>query len=423
MKAPRVHYHTDNDFFAGCEQMLVVLVGEAIRTGQIQPSLSYRASREYEAGLRERAPYPIEKFPLPLPDPNGLAKRTKARFPSRAAQPIRGLVHLFLAVLPVRQLVQVYDILVLRRLFSKLEPDIVHINNGGFPGAASCTAAAIAARLAGVRRVVYVVNSQAYGYTSVQRWYEYPLERAAVRCVTRFVTGSKVAAARLKVVLRLPPGKAVSIPNGIACREAEESPFQVRERLGVGHDEVLIVCVGALAAGKGHRYAVEAFSRLLSKDPTTRARLIIVGVGPERKGLEHQIEKTSHSGRIRIIPSEPNIWNLYKACDIVVFPSVAQEDFPNVVLEAMANAKPVIASAIAGVPEQVVDGETGLLVPPADPEALESAMRRLVGSEELRTRFGEAGRRRFEKEFTASKAARTYFDLYRQLLEDQQARR
>jgi len=417
VKTPRVHFHTDNDAFAGCEQMLVVLVGEAVRTREIRPSLSFRASERYNSGLAERMPYDIDRVGLALPDPEGLAKWTKAKFPTRSGKPIRGLVRLIMFTLPIRQLIQIYDVAVLTKLFSKLRPDIVHINNGGFPGAASCTAAAIAAGIAGVDCVVYVVNSQAHGYTTLQRWYEFPLERLCTRFVTRFVTASKAAASRLAEVLRLPPGKAVAIPNGIAERAADESPAQTRVRLGVEPDHVLILCVGSLEKGKGHRYAIEAFSRLCMTNPEIKTTLLIVGIGPEQQHLERLIDEIAPPGRARILPLERNIWNLYAASDIVVLPSILYEDFPNVVLEAMANSKPVIASAISGIPEQVIDGETGLLVPPRDVDALQKAMERLTRSKELRERLGKAGKQRFEAEFTASKAARRYFDLYRELLE------
>lgn len=415
---PRVHFHSDNATFAGCEQMLVVLFTEALRTGEIDVSYSYRATPEYESGLAERIPPEIDRVGLDLPDSEGLMKALKRRYPSRSARPLRGLLHLLTAVLPIRQLFQLYDVVVLRRLLAERRPDILHINNGGFPGAGSCSAAAIAGRSVGIERIVYVVNSRAYGYGMPQRWFDYPIDRMTSASVSRFVTGSMSASRRLQGVLRLPPEKALVIPNGIAERPIDETPKQTRARLGIGTDEVLVTCVGSLTAGKGHRFAVEAFGAVVSRDPGRRAKLVIVGEGPEGARLERLIRQLGLRGQVRIIPRERNIWNLYAASDLVVLPSVSLEDFPNVVLEAMACSKPVIASAISGVPEQVVDGETGLLVPPGDLEELARAMRILFDFKELRERFGAAGRRRFEENFTAEKAARRYFDLYRSLLGD-----
>lgn len=414
---PRVHFHSDNYSFAGSEHMLVVLFREALRTGEIRPSFSYRASERYEKGLRERLPAGVETEGLSLPDVGEARAGLRRLLPSRTARPLRGIVHLLATLLPIRQLFQLYDIVAIRRLLRRLRPDIVHVNNGGYPGAGSCSPAAIAAKLAGVSRIVYVVNNQAYGYDTPQRWFEYPVDRATAYCVDRFVTGSAAASKKLSEVLHLPAGRAVALPNGVAEREVDETAEETRKRLGIDPDEVLIVCIGSLEARKGHRFLVEAFGCALSQDPGLRATVVIDGEGPERSRLERRIGDLGLGNRVRIIPPERNIWNLYAASDIVVLPSVSHEDFPNVVLEAMANSKPVIASAVAGVPEQVVDGETGILVGPGEPEELASAMTRLIRSPELRQRLGAAGRRRFERNFTAERAARRYFDLYRSLLD------
>jgi glycosyltransferase involved in cell wall biosynthesis len=413
---PRVHFHSDNDTFAGCEQMLVVLFGEAMRTNQIEPSLSFRASDLYERGLRSRVSGDFDSVALRLPDTSRITERLRKALPGSFFRPLRGLVHLLIAALPIRQLFQLYDTIVIWRLLARLKPDIVHVNNGGFPGAASCSAAAIAARLAGIRHIVYVVNNIAYGYGTPQRWFEYPIDRATAACVSRFVTGSNEASRKLAAVLRLPPEKTKVIPNGIAVRKPDESPDATRERLGIEKDCVLIACVGSLEARKGHRFLVEAFGLVISQNPGLRASVVIDGVGPEARRLERYIVELGLSGRVRIIPPEKNVWNLYASADIVVLPSVSHEDFPNVVLEAMASGKPVIASAIAGVPEQIVDGETGILVRPADSEALARALARLIESPDLREKLGSAGRRRFEQNFTAQIAAQKYFALYRSLL-------
>ncbi len=413
---PRVHFHSDNSSFAGCEQMLVVLFGEALRTGDIVPSFTYRASHGYEDGVRKRIPPGIEREGLRLPDVEAILASTSKKLPSGPAKVARWLVRLLAALTPIRQFFQIYDIFILRRAIRRRAPEIVHVNNGGFPGAGSCNAAAIAAKLAGVPHVVYVVNNQAYGYGSLRRLFDYPIDRVAARCVSRFVTGSTAACQRLTEVLRLPTGKAIAIPNGIAERQRDETPEQTRRRLGIEPDDVLIVSVGALETRKGHHILIEAFGLALSRRPDIRARLVIDGEGPQRRRLLHQISELGLEKQVSIIDPEPNVWNLYSASDIVVLASLFDEDFPNVVLEAMANAKPVVASRIAGTPEQVLDGVTGILVRPGDTLELSVAIEKLVLSPELRNRLGNAGRKRFEEHFTAEAAARRYFDLYNSLL-------
>ena len=104
------------------------------------------------------------------------------------------------------------------------------------------------------------------------------------------------------------------------------------------------------------------------------------------------------------------------AINIVVLPSVDREDFPNVILEAMCLGKPVLASRLAGTPEQIVDGETGLLVPPGKPHNLADALRKLLKDKDLCIKLGSKARDRFESNFTADIAVKRYLDLYKELI-------
>jgi len=104
--------------------------------------------------------------------------------------------------------------------------------------------------------------------------------------------------------------------------------------------------------------------------------------------------------------------------DVLVVPSIDYEDFPNVILEAMALGKPVIASRLAGIPEQAVDGETGILVAPKDVRHLAASILKLICDEQLRMRMGEAGLLRFQKQFTASIAVDNYLSFYHSIMKD-----
>ncbi len=103
-----------------------------------------------------------------------------------------------------------------------------------------------------------------------------------------------------------------------------------------------------------------------------------------------------------------------QACDLAVLAS-HEEGFPNVLLEAMACGKPIVATAVGGSTESVLDGETGLLVAPRDPRGLAAALGRLLGSESTRRRMGEAGRRRVRTAFPQSRVIERHIRLYRRL--------
>jgi glycosyltransferase involved in cell wall biosynthesis len=102
-----------------------------------------------------------------------------------------------------------------------------------------------------------------------------------------------------------------------------------------------------------------------------------------------------------------------KAFDIFVLPTIETEHSSNAILEAMTCRKPVVATDVGGNREIVLDGETGLLVPPGDRDALAAALRRLAGDAELRARLGSAGRRRVEAEFGIEHVARQLTAMWR----------
>lgn len=410
----RLHFHTDCDFFAGCESMLVNFWSSSALRSSFDVSFSYRYTDAYERGLRKRAHIDFPVYALGF-----LSPTDPALLPSRWPAILRLALSWPLRLFPVSPLL-IHEILILRRLFQRLRPDIVHINNGNYPGALSARAAAIAARLAGVQAIIMVVNNLAGDYSRPRRWLDYPFDRLVVWSVSRFVTGSAAAADQLRRVLRLGTSRCLSLHNGIAARPVTETPAQTRSRLEIDNGIVAIGIVAVLRPNKGHRVLIEALARLRRDAPSlaSTTQVLIEGEGPNLPGLQRLVGELGLAGTCRFVGVECNVMNFIAAMDLIVLPSIGHEDFPNVVIEAMRLGKPVIASRIAGTPEQVIDGVTGLLVPPGDPASLAAAMHRLATDASLRKRWGDAGAARFNEHFTAELSVLRYLTLYRELLDD-----
>jgi glycosyltransferase involved in cell wall biosynthesis len=303
-------------------------------------------------------------------------------------------------------------------LFRADRPDIMHVNNGGYPAAASCNAAAVAARLAGVPVVVYVANNPAADYRSPLRWADYPLDRAVVASVTRFVTGSQVSADSLRRVLRLEDRRVVALPNGIVRRALDETRDETRAWLRQPPERVVVLVAARLERRKGHRTLFDALASIRRRRGLDDVGLVVAGGGPDEAVLRAYVAELSLEDHVRFVPPQPNWWHLYSASDVVVLPSIGNEDFPNVVLEAMAMGRPVVGTRVAGIPEQIVEGVTGLLVQPGDTEGLAGALMLLIDDAALRDRLGAAGRARFDRLFTAEAAVERYWSLYRMLYAD-----
>ncbi len=424
----RLHFHSDAAFFAGSENMLVNFFSSDTLRLSHTPSLTYRWSVEYEQGLQRRmascALAEGQVNALHLADPAWLHQQT-------VGWPVvlRGMVRALSGLLLFKYWMVLWNTIALWRHFRTIRPAIVHVNNGGYPGALSCLAAAIAGRLCGARAIVMVVNNFAIPYQGLRRWLDYPLDRLVTACVTRYVTGSHAAAERLREVLKLPHGKVASLHNGIARRVASESREAARLRLGVGAGQTCFGVVALLESRKGHRILVDAIARLSAAHPAQTNQqadfdqllVLFEGDGPEREAIAEQVRAARLDGRVQLVGVEDNVVSFMQAIDVLVLPSTGYEDFPNVILEAMSLGKPVIASRLAGIPEQVEDGASGLLCAPGDAAALATALLRLLREPDTRQAFGVCGRERFDARFSAQAAVARYLDLYNELLKEDRA--
>lgn len=149
-------------------------------------------------------------------------------------------------------------------------------------------------------------------------------------------------------------------------------------------------------------------------------RVVIAGSGPLEKELREKVEAAGLAQRVtfEIQPSDGRLADLLAVAGLLVLPSITTaEAFGMVLLEAMAAACPVVATRLpTGVSELVADGETGFLVPPANPQLLGEAISRLLGSKELRDRFGQRGRKRFDAHFSATNMINQYEAVLREVM-------
>ena len=174
------------------------------------------------------------------------------------------------------------------------------------------------------------------------------------------------------------------------------------------HARPYILAIGRLVPQKGFDVLIEAFVQagIMNYD------LLIAGEGPEAEALANLVEKHGLKGRVHLLGRADRTLalSLFAGCSFFVLPS-RQEPMGMVNIEAMAAGKAVIASCTGGVPEIVIDNETGLLVPPADVLAFSAAIRALASDADLRERLGGAGKKRAQK-FTWAETANHYLRIY-----------
>jgi glycosyltransferase involved in cell wall biosynthesis len=205
-------------------------------------------------------------------------------------------------------------------------------------------------------------------------------------------------------------------PNVTAALERDGQ--LIRTELGLVPQDFLVGNVGRLALQKGQRHLILAMPLLLERVP--RAHAVIAGGGDLEDYLRDLSVEVGVADRVHVLGPRRDVPALMHAIDVFAMPSI-WEGFGLVLLEAMAAGRPVVASRVATIPEVVVDGETGVLVPAGDPVALAEALAGLAHDSERARSFGEAGRERLRTRFSIEKMVGDTELLYRELLEERSA--
>lgn len=191
------------------------------------------------------------------------------------------------------------------------------------------------------------------------------------------------------------------------------APLDLAEVFGLPRGAPVLVAAGRLSPEKGHCHLVEAMARLKDHDPPVT--LVILGSGRETERLRERITAAGLVGRVVLGGFRADVLRCIAGADLIVNPSLS-EGLPNVVLEALALGRPVVATDVGGVRELITAGQTGWLVPPADPGALAGAITEALDDAPRARALAEAGRRRVAASFSFSGQAKRFADLAPELL-------
>lgn len=205
-----------------------------------------------------------------------------------------------------------------------------------------------------------------------------------------------------------PPSKIEHIPNGVPLPDLS-TPVAASEDDPRG-DGPLVGMVGRLGWKKGYEYALEAFARL--RERVSEVRVDIIGDGDLREDLAERAHTLGLDGTVRFLGQRTDVPERMRTFDCYVLSSVI-EGMPNALLEAMALGRPVVTTNAGGSAEVAVDGESGLVVPTRDPDALASAIERVLTDELLRERISRAALVRVKKHFSEEAMMTALDTLYR----------
>lgn len=293
----------------------------------------------------------------------------------------------------------------LYRLIRMVRPDLVHTH--------ASLAGRLAARLAGVRAVVYTKHGLA---GSEEAFVQVRGRRRLANALASRLLSDRIIAISRAVERELAaqgadPRRITVVYNGVDL-DGPATGVSVRPA-GIPEGDPLVGMVGRLSPEKGYRYFLEAAALVRPRKPG--ARFVIVGGGPERGEIADKVRELGLDGVLLMTGFRADVGEIMGALDVLVLASTA-EGLGLVILEAMAAGKPVVATRVGGIPEAVEDGVTGLLVPPGDPGAMAGAILALAADRARAAEMGRAGRKRVEEKFSGRAMAEETARIYREVL-------
>lgn len=294
---------------------------------------------------------------------------------------------------------------VLRSVTHGWRPDVIQVH-GGEP----LKYAVLAARGVGAPLVYRRIGSASYGN---ERGIRRRVHARLMRQPACVVAVSEAVRRETVEVFRLPAARVLMIPNGVDHERLQPSASrtEIRAALGIEDDRPVILSLGALTWEKDP-LAHLAVAQLVRE--RHQAVHLLAGDGPLRRLVEERIRGTDLARHVRVLGARADVPDLLTACDVLLLAS-RTEGMPGVAIEAGMMGVPVAAYRLAGIPEVVEDGVTGVLAPSGDAGALAARVIELLSSPERARVLGAAARRRCRARFDIRNIAPRYLDLYERL--------
>ncbi|MFQ5932415.1 MAG: glycosyltransferase, partial [Nitrospiraceae bacterium] len=297
-------------------------------------------------------------------------------------------------------------ILALRQIIASHRPDILHANSSRDSWIAALAGRLVATRpkLVRTRHISTPLNRNLMTKLLYRRLLDMVI-----------VTGSALTRRALIERDGLEAERVTAFPIGIDLEYFRPGPPErdLRLELGLGPDHRLVGLISYLRAYKGHEYFIEAAARVLTREKDVT--FLIVGEGPEEQRIRVRIARLGLAEQVRLLGYRADLLDVFRSLDLFVIPTVEADTIPQVLMQALALALPVVSTTVGSIPDVIRDHQTGFLVPPRHAEALAERIMNLLADPRLREELGERGRALVEREYSLESMLDRLEAVYRRL--------
>jgi glycosyltransferase involved in cell wall biosynthesis len=378
-----------------------------------QVFFAYRYFKTYQLGVERDLSNKVQAIPLSLLSNDTFFHHLNLTAASRV---FKKIIKLPFWLLEKIGLYTPYNYLALRKTFSRIKPDLIHVNNGGYPASFICQIAIFAARHSGVNKIVYHINNPAQNQGVLL---DKVIDKKINQHVNYFITASRQALESLSQRRLFDIHKTVQVFNTIENSTITKSRHEICKIHSINVDKFILCEVAFLSERKGQIYILKALSKIKELHPDIFSRLVLflVGDGEDYHRLKHYCEINALFNVI-FTGYQANYIDYIACSDIFLLPSTGGEDMPLAVLSAMNLGKPIIAGEVAGITEEIEHLKSGVLLKVEELDNLYLDIIKLFRNPDLRSHFAENARRRFNANFSQPvvyekiKALYASLDLY-----------
>lgn len=416
----RVLIFTDCYIYGGSERLMLFLLGNRILNDQFEIGLAYRRYDEYEQALNndlKQLNIDANVYPLRLFSNDTIFHKINCL---KVPVIIRQFYKLPYYIIERMGGYFIFNVLTMFFFLRRTKPEIIHINNGGYPGAYSCNQFVLAAKWCEVDKIVYQVNNIAFPAKNfLVRMYD----KMIGEHVKYFITASAKAKSALADNRGFALQKINQIPNTVIVEQIKRSRQDILKELGWDENVFLLIQVAFLTKRKGQIYLLQALNEIRKEDAALykKIKLILVGNGEDEPILRQYVVDNKMEENVFMAGYRMDSVDFINASDVFVLPSVSNEDMPLVMLTAMELGKVIISTRLAGISEAIVDAENGILVD-NDPlrltEELKKAIMQLYNNPDLTVKYGRNAKLIFDQRYSEDAYGRQLSTLYRSLSEN-----
>lgn len=350
---------TDCYIYGGSERLMSFLVKNEVLNSKYEINFAFRAHDIYRRGMQDDfRDFSGKIFPVPL-----MANETIFYKLNSTTLSIwfKSLIKIPFWILKKLGVYTIFNTIFLLNLLIKVKPRVLHINNGGFPAAASCNLLVFIAKLTGIKKIVYQVNNQAQKTTIFNKFRNAKINEY----VSTFLTSSNMAKNNLSHNAGMEINKIDIVRNIVQLNPIKLSREDILEEFDLPTNTFILVNVAFLTKRKGQIYLLKALKKWLDAQTTKiDVCLFLIGDGENLIDLLNYCKQNKLDDYVHFLGYQSNYADYINAANLVVFPSISDEDLPLVIIESLMLGKCILGTALAGISEVIIDENNGVLVNP-----------------------------------------------------------